>query len=87
MAGGWAWDETVQEQIEDSVAGAVMLARMSTTVGEGETHCFECGEPIPDRRQATLPGARTCVVCQSTRDARPQASLLDRRGSEDSQLH
>ena len=86
MAGGWTRDGAVQDQIDDSVTDAVMSARASMPSGESETHCVECGEPIPERRREAVPGVRTCVACQSIRDGRPQASSINRRGSKDSQL-
>ena len=48
--------------------------------------CRNCGEPIPAARRRALPGARTCVACQSERDQRPGFSGINRRGSKDSQL-
>ncbi len=48
MASGWAPDGAVQDQIDDTVADAVMLARARMPVGESETHCTECGEQIPE---------------------------------------
>ena len=86
MAGGWAPDGAVQDQIDDTIADAVLSARARMPSGESETHCEECGEPIPERRRAAMPGVRTCVACQSSRDAKPTASLFNRRGSKDSQL-
>lgn len=29
------------------------------------THCAECGEEIPVRRRAAVPGCQLCVGCQS----------------------
>ena len=86
MAGGWARDGAVQEQIEDSLADAVKSARLRIPSGESATHCDECGEPIPEPRRAALPGVRTCVQCQSERDSRVSFSTINRRGSKDSQL-
>jgi phage/conjugal plasmid C-4 type zinc finger TraR family protein len=86
MATGWAPDGAVQEQIDDTIADAVNAARARMPVGEGETHCVECGEPIPEGRRRAVPGVRTCVECQSARDAKPVATLINRRGSKDSQL-
>ena len=86
MAGGWSRDGAVQEQIEDTVKDAVMAARARLAGGEGETHCVECGEEIPERRRLALPGARTCVACQADRDARIVTAGINRRGSKDSQL-
>ena len=86
MAGGWTRDGAVQDQIDDSIADAVTAARAGLPVGESETHCVACGEAIPERRRVAVPGVRTCVACQSARDAKPKASSIDRRGSKDSQL-
>jgi phage/conjugal plasmid C-4 type zinc finger TraR family protein len=88
MAGGWSRDGAVQDQIDDTVNDAVLAARARLAVaeGEGETHCVECGEEIPEARRRALPGARTCVPCQSGRDARTTAAGINRRGSKDSQL-
>jgi phage/conjugal plasmid C-4 type zinc finger TraR family protein len=58
----------------------------AAAAGEGETHCVECGEEVPEARRRALPGARTCVSCQSARDARTPAAGINRGGSKDSQL-
>ena len=86
MAGGWARDGAVEEQIEATVEDAVKSARARIPAGEGATHCEECGEPIPERRRQALPGTRTCVACQSERDSKVSFSTINRRGSKDSQL-
>lgn len=86
MAGGWTRDGAVQDQIDDSISDAIQSARASMPAGESETHCVACGEPIPERRRAALPGVQMCVECQSAQDARPKPSLINRRGSKDSQL-
>jgi len=86
MATGWAPDGAVQDQIDDTIADAVKAARARMPAGESETHCAECGEPIPEGRRSAVPGVRTCVECQSARDAKPAATLFNRRGSKDSQL-
>jgi phage/conjugal plasmid C-4 type zinc finger TraR family protein len=90
MAGGWSRDGAVQDQIDDTVNDAVLAARArlaAAAAGDGgEMHCVECGEEIPEGRRRALPGARTCVPCQSGRDARTPAAGINRRGSKDSQL-
>ncbi len=86
MAGGWARDGAVQDQIDDTIADAVSAARARLAAGESAAECDDCGEPIPQRRRDAVPGVRTCIACQSERDARPQAQLFNRRGSKDSQL-
>ena len=86
MAGGWTRDGAVQDQIDDTVTDAVLRARANMAGREGAIHCEECGEPIPEGRRRALPGARTCVPCQSDRDKQPAYALFNRRGSKDSQL-
>jgi phage/conjugal plasmid C-4 type zinc finger TraR family protein len=73
----------VQDQIEDTVKEAVLAARerLAAGKGEGETHCVECGEQIPERRRRVMPGARTCVECQSSRDGRTAAAGINRRAA------
>jgi phage/conjugal plasmid C-4 type zinc finger TraR family protein len=86
MAGGWTRDGAVTAQIEDTVSDAVTAARARLPHGEGTTHCEECGEEIPEARRRALPGARTCVACQSSRDRSVAFGTINRRGSKDSQL-
>lgn len=89
MAGGWAHDGAVNEQIEVSTEEAVarVRARMGATQGESARDCAECGEPIAEARRQALPGVKLCVDCQGARDHafRPAAGI-NRRGSKDSQL-
>lgn len=86
MAGGWTRDGAVQDQIDDTVSDAVAAARARTPSGESAEFCDDCGEAIPPRRRAALPGVRTCIACQSDRDAEVRHSAINRRGSKDSQL-
>jgi phage/conjugal plasmid C-4 type zinc finger TraR family protein len=86
MANGWAPDGAVQDQIDDTVKDGVMRARARLPIGEGETHCVECGDEIPEGRRRVLPGVRMCISCQSARDRRPVIVGFNRRGSKDSQL-
>lgn len=86
MANGWARDGAVLDQIEDTVTDGVLTARARLPVGEGAEHCVECGDKIPQARREALPGARTCVTCQSDRDGRIVLVGINRRGSKDSQL-
>ncbi|MEW9919475.1 DksA/TraR family C4-type zinc finger protein [Marimonas sp. MJW-29] len=88
MAGGWAKDGAVSEQIEASISDE--LARMKARrapVGESLTHCAECEEPIPDARRKAIPGVKLCVDCVAERDAVFKVrGGINRRGSKDSQL-
>ena len=86
MAGGWARDGAVQDQIDDTVSDAVSAARARMPQGESEQYCVECGEEIPERRREALPGVKTCISCQSGRDRAIAHSSINRRGSKDSQL-
>ncbi|WP_299663271.1 DksA/TraR family C4-type zinc finger protein [uncultured Ruegeria sp.] len=88
MAGGWARDGAVSEQIEASISDE--LARMQAQkrpVGESLTHCAECEEPIPEKRRTALPGVKLCLECQQERDGNFKTrGGINRRGSKDSQL-
>ena len=86
MANGWAPDGAIQDQIDDTISDGVSRMRARIPTGRGETHCVECGEEIPAARRVALPGARTCIVCQSALDRRPVNIGFNRRGSKDSQL-
>ncbi len=86
MAGGWTRDGAVLDQIDDTITDGVLTARARMAVGEGTTHCVECGDEIPEARRRALPAARTCVQCQSGRDSRVVVAGINRRGSKDSQL-
>ena len=86
MASGWAPDGAVQDQVDDTVTDGVLRARAQLLNGGTSTHCAVCGEAIPLARRHALPGARTCIECQSERDSRPAAFGINRRGSKDSQL-
>ena len=86
MAGGWAQDGAVQDQIDDTIADAVSAARARMVAGEAAKYCAECGEDIPEARRQALPGARTCIACQSQRDSAVRSVGINRRGSKDSQL-
>lgn len=87
MAGGWARDGAVQDQIDASVEDAVKLARSQLPSGGGLTHCEECEAVIPEARRQAIPGVRICVSCQSELE-KQQTTLsgFNRRGSKDSQL-
>lgn len=88
MAGGWAKDGAVSEQIEASIEDE--LKRMQAArrpEGESLSECAECGEEIPEKRRLALPGVKLCVDCASERDGRQaQRGGINRRGSKDSQL-
>jgi len=87
MAGGFAKDGAVQDQIDATVEDAVRRARSNIPVGESLRNCEECDTVIPDARREAVPGVRLCIGCQSTQDAKAKAGGgINRRGSKDSQL-
>lgn len=87
MAGGWASDGAVQDQIDASVEDAVERARSKLPRGESAKECRECGAAIPKARREAIPGVQLCVSCQEARDQEQGGSSgYNRRGSKDSQL-
>ena len=87
MAGGFAKDGAVQDQIDATVEDAIKHAREQLPSGESLRHCDECGEAIPEARREAVPGVRFCISCQSEQDKkRAAAGGINRRGSKDSQL-
>lgn len=89
MAGGWARDGAVGEQIDASIEDELLRLKAlhRPLVGDSATDCAECGEPIPEARRQARPGVKLCIDCQGARDARPVArGGINRRGSKDSQL-
>jgi phage/conjugal plasmid C-4 type zinc finger TraR family protein len=87
MAGGFAKDGAVQEQIDASISDEISRARSRLPRGESARECDECGTPIPEARRLAVPGVRLCVACQENSDREHRAaSLYNRRGSKDSQL-
>jgi phage/conjugal plasmid C-4 type zinc finger TraR family protein len=87
MAGGFAKDGAVQEQIDATVEDAISRSRDQLPRGDSLTHCAECGNGIPTARREAVPGVRLCIVCQSEHDKAQEAFAgYNRRGSKDSQL-
>lgn len=89
MAGGWAQDGAVNDQIDISTEEAIARVRAAAPRfrGESAAECVECGEAIPENRRKALPGVKLCVDCQAERDQtrRPLAGP-NRRASKDSLL-
>jgi len=87
MAGGWAKDGAVQDQIDASVEDAVLRARSQLPRGKSLKNCEECEAVIPAARRKAVPGVRLCIACQAESDAvQAGFSGYNRRGSKDSQL-
>jgi phage/conjugal plasmid C-4 type zinc finger TraR family protein len=87
MAGGFAKDGAVQEQIDATIEDAIKHARDQMPRGESLEDCEECGASIPDARRKAVPGVRLCISCQEELDKNTKKSAgYNRRGSKDSQL-
>jgi len=87
MAGGFAKDGAVQDQIDATVEDAVNRVRSHIRDGESRRDCAECGETIPEARRHAVPGVRLCVKCQELDDQQETIDAgYNRRGSKDSQL-
>ena len=86
MAGGFAKDGAVQEQIDASIQDAIERARKQLPQGEALTKCEECDAKIPQARREAVPGVRLCIQCQEELDKDAAFSAYNRRGSKDSQL-
>ena len=68
MAGGWAPDGAVQDQIDASVEDAVKQVRSQLNQGTGLADCENCDAAIPLARRQAIQGVRLCVTCQSEQD-------------------
>ncbi len=87
MAGGFAKDGAVQDQIDATVEDAVERARGQIPQGESLQHCKDCGAAIPEARRQAVRGVQLCIRCQQAHDEEAATfSPYNRRGSKDSQL-
>ena len=87
MASGWANDDAVNEQINNTIEDAVARVRGELPQGESLHECEECGDPILEARRKAVPGVRLCLACQQEKDSRNETfSGYNRRGSKNSQL-
>ena len=87
MAGGFAKDGAVQEQIDASLADEIKRARSRLHQGQSLGKCEECDADIPEARREAMPGVRLCVSCQEAEDLEHKSAAgYNRRGSKDSQL-
>ena len=87
MAGGFAKDGAVQDQIDATIEDAVNRARDQLPRGESLTNCEECDAVIAVARREAVPCVRLCVKCQTELDEKNVVnSGYNRRGSKDSQL-
>ena len=87
MAGGFAKDGAVQDQIDATIEDAVKHARGQLPSGVSLKNCEECAVSIPEARREAVPGVRLCIACQNQLDLENRkTSGYNRRGSKDSQL-
>ncbi len=87
MAGGFAKDGAVQEQIDATIEDAVKRVQSALPKGQSLERCEECDASIPLARRKAVPGVRLCISCQSEADKHQKAVAgYNRRGSKDSQL-
>lgn len=87
MAGGFAKDGAVQDQIDATVEDAINRARDKLPRGPSKENCEECEKTIPLARRQAIRGVRLCVACQEILDKEEaKFSGYNRRGSKDSQL-
>jgi len=56
-------NDLAQQEIDNIIA-----KRQTVFVGESAINCFECGEPIPEKRRQLLQGCKLCVDCQGLRE-------------------
>ena len=88
MAGGWARDGAVNEQIDASIEDELRwMQALRVSGGVSRSHCATCDEPIPEARRQAVPGVQLCLDCQKARDAhKAPRGGINRRGTKDSQL-
>ena len=87
MAGGFAKDGAVQDQIDASTQDAIDRAKRNLPKGSSRTKCEKCGGKIPVARQKALKGVRLCVSCQEEVDREEITSLtINRRANKNSRL-
>lgn len=79
MAGGWAQDGAVQEQIDATIEDEIERARRKLSSGPGSTHCETCAAPIPQARREAVPGVRLCVKCQDAEENGSSAGVPRQR--------
>lgn len=86
MASGWANDDAVNEQINNTIEDAVARARGELPTGKV---CMNAKNVaiLSLRPDEAVPGVRLCITCQQDKDSHSAAfSGYNRRGSKDSQL-
>ena len=64
MAGGFAKDGAVQEQIDATIEDAVKRARDQIPLGDSLTNCEECDKIIPPARRPVFHRLVVCLTCK-----------------------
>ena len=59
MAGGFAKDGAVQDQIDATIADAVNRSRGELPTGESLKNCAECEDVIPEARRDAVRATRS----------------------------
>lgn len=54
-----------QERAAEYTADALRDHWRQQPMGQGLSHCEECGDPIPEARRRAMPTARLCMPCQT----------------------
>ncbi|MBW3694632.1 DksA/TraR family C4-type zinc finger protein [Vibrio sp. T187] len=87
MAVGWAGDDSVSQQIQNTIEDEISRVRGNFNRGASAHTCDECGDIIPEARRMAIQGVRLCIDCQSLQEhASHRQALFNRRASKDSQL-
>ncbi|WP_060982840.1 DksA/TraR family C4-type zinc finger protein [Vibrio splendidus] len=87
MAVGWAGDDSVSQQIQNTIDDEISRVRGNIQGGESLRYCDECGDEIPEQRRLAIKGVRFCIECQLMLEhTAHRHSLFNRRASKDSQL-
>ncbi|MEF1190189.1 TraR/DksA family transcriptional regulator, partial [Vibrio parahaemolyticus] len=66
MAVGWANDDSVSQQIQNTIDDEISRVRGNINGGESAHYCDDCGDEIPEARRVEMKGVRLFTECQST---------------------
>lgn len=90
MAVGFTKDGAVQDQIDDTINDAIVVARnkMAMSQTNKTIYCFDCDEEIPLVRRKAIKGVERCINCQSALEKEQNKSFsgMNRRASKDALL-
>lgn len=80
MAVGWAGDDSVSQQIQNTIDDEISRVRGNIQSGESLHYCDECGDEISEKRRLAIKGVRFCIGCQSMFEHvayRPHCSIAE----------